>query len=145
MKWGTQTRVWNCSRSKSRMHKSPHLFVTYIEKGVCDVKVSKYRIKFGGTKKLRRRNCTAYQQCEWSRNSRTGMNLGLNVKKKKLLVAGADPDQVHNIEIDGETVEQVDHFKYLGSTKYSNANCSKEHSIQDSYCQEQNDRSAGAL
>ena len=50
----------------------------------------------------------------------------LNVKKTKLLVAGVDPDEVHNIEIDGETVQQVDHFKYLGSTKYNDANCSKD-------------------
>ena len=54
------------------------------------------------------------------------MNLRLNVEKTKLPVARADPDEVHNIKIDGETVEQVDHFKYLGSTKYNNANCSKD-------------------
>ena len=54
------------------------------------------------------------------------MNMRLNVKKSKLLVAGADPDEVHNIQIDSETVEQVENFKYLGSTKYNNANCSKD-------------------
>ena len=54
------------------------------------------------------------------------MNIRLNVKKTNLLVAGTDLDEVHNIQIDGGTVEQVDHFKYLGSTKYNNANCSRD-------------------
>ena len=53
------------------------------------------------------------------------MNLRLNVKKTKLLVGRVDPAKVHNIEIDSETIEQVDHFKYLGSTKYNNAQSSK--------------------
>ena len=43
-----------------------------------------------------------------------GMNLRLHVKKTKLLVGGADPDAVHNIEIDGETVQQVIISNILG-------------------------------
>ena len=118
---------------------SPHLFVTYTEKAMRDKEVSKYGVKFGGTHIsnlryaddtaliARRENCTAYQPLTNSVNEvGKGMNIRLNVKKTKLLVAGADLDEVHNIQIDSETVEQVDHFKYLGSTKYNIANCSKD-------------------
>ena len=53
------------------------------------------------------------------------LNLKLNIKKTKILVAGRD-DKRYNIMIDGETVEQVDSFKYLGSTKTTTANCTKD-------------------
>ncbi|XP_072046467.1 uncharacterized protein [Amphiura filiformis] len=53
------------------------------------------------------------------------MNLKLNVRKTKLLVAEA-VEKEYNITIDGEKVEQVDHFKYLGSVKTSNANCTAD-------------------
>ena len=51
------------------------------------------------------------------------LNLKLNVKKTKLLVAGRAEEE-HHIKIDGESVEQVENFKYLGSTKTATANCS---------------------
>ena len=41
------------------------------------------------------------------------MNLKLNVKKTKLLVASNNKDTNHNIEIDGEKVEEVASFRYL--------------------------------
>jgi len=53
------------------------------------------------------------------------MNLKLNVKKTKLLVAEGEPKE-YNIKIDGEDVEQVSHFKYLGSVKTSTANCTAD-------------------
>ncbi|XP_072021391.1 uncharacterized protein [Amphiura filiformis] len=53
------------------------------------------------------------------------MNLKLNMKKTKHLVTGA-VEKEYNITIDGEEVEQVDHFKYLGSVKTSNANCTAD-------------------
>ncbi|XP_072022408.1 uncharacterized protein [Amphiura filiformis] len=48
------------------------------------------------------------------------LNLKLNVKKTKLAQAEG---KEYNITIDREEVEQVNHFKYLGSVKTSNANC----------------------
>ena len=51
------------------------------------------------------------------------MNLKLNVKKTKLMVAGSLKEE-HNIAIDGEKVEQVESFKYLGSMKTATAACS---------------------
>ena len=41
--------------------------------------------------------------------------LHINVKKTKLLVTGNTPKSDDNITLDGETVEEVDKFKYLGS------------------------------
>ena len=41
------------------------------------------------------------------------LNLKLNVKKTNLMVAGSLKEG-HNIKIDGEKVEQVESFKYLG-------------------------------
>ena len=41
------------------------------------------------------------------------LNLKLNVKKTKLMVAGSLKEE-HNITIDGEKIEQVESFKYLG-------------------------------
>ena len=101
-----------------------------------DAEVSKFGVKSGGTyiSNLRYADDSALieesgEEIVQLTNSvnevGNGMNLRLNVKKTKLLVAGADPDEVHNIEIDGETVEQVDHFKYLWSTKYNNATAQK--------------------
>ncbi|GAH15691.1 unnamed protein product, partial [marine sediment metagenome] len=54
------------------------------------------------------------------------MNLRLNVKKTKLLVAGKNPESNYNIQIDGEDVVEVESFKYLGSIKTSTANCTSD-------------------
>ena len=115
---------------------SPHLFVTYTEKGMRNAEVSKFGVKIGGPhiSNLRYADDTALianseEEIVQLTNSVNevgkGINLRLNVKKTKLLVAGADPDEVHNIKIDGETVERVDHFKYLGSTKYNRPKLNK--------------------
>ena len=54
------------------------------------------------------------------------LNLRLNVKKTKLLVAGKKPESKYNISIDGEEVEEVERFKYLGSIKTSTADCTSD-------------------
>ena len=110
---------------------SPHLFVTYTEKGMRDAEASSFGITVGGIaiSNLRYADDTALIE-----NSKEALehltknvnevgkqlNLKLNVKKTKLMVAGSLKEE-HNITIDGEKVEQVESFKYLGSTKTATA------------------------
>ena len=115
---------------------SPHLFVTYTESGMRDAGISNYGIKIGGDNvgDMRYADDTALLK-----SSRDGignlthavneagknLNLHLNVRKTKLLVAGKNPESKYNIRIDGEDVE-VESFKYLGSIKTSTANCTND-------------------
>ena len=51
--------------------------------------------------------------------------LKLNVKKTKLLKVGnTQPDAT--VRVDGEQIEEVEHFKYLGSLKAANGRCEKD-------------------
>ena len=115
---------------------SSYLFVTYTEKAMRDADVDTYGIKVGGIpiSNLRYADDTALLETSVEDIERlataidvTGkdMNLKLNVKKTKLLVAEAE-EKEYNITIDGEEVEQVNHFKYLGSVKTSYANCTAD-------------------
>jgi hypothetical protein len=115
---------------------SPHLFVTYTEKVMRDAEASTFGIKVGGTpvSNLRYADDTALiegseEAIEILTNNVNDagkkLNLKLNVKKTKLLVAGK-ADEKYNIMIDGEDVEQVEKFKYLGSTKTATAKCSDD-------------------
>ncbi|XP_072028381.1 uncharacterized protein [Amphiura filiformis] len=117
---------------------SPYLFVTYTEKAMRDADVDTYGIKVGGIpiSNLCYADDTALLESSVEDIEKlatamyvTGkdMNLKLNVKKTKLLVA--EPGRrhgrgrrkrVYNIRTYGEEVEQVDHFKYLGSMKTLN-------------------------
>ena len=85
---------------------SPHLFVTYTEKGMRDAEVSKFGVKIGETyiSNLRYADdidtaliANSEEEIVQLTNSvnEVGkeMNLRLNIKKTKLLVAGADPDE----------------------------------------------------
>lgn len=55
-------------------------------------------------------------------------HLKLNAKKTKCMHIG--PNTHHPIMIDGEKLEEVTHFKYLGSVKTTNADCSKDINIR---------------
>ena len=55
--------------------------------------------------------------------------LKLNVKKTKTFYIGND-DDYEPVKIDGEELERVEHFKYLESTKTSDAYCSKDVNIR---------------
>ena len=115
---------------------SPHMFVSYTEKVMRDADVNQYGIKVGGTpiSNLRYADDTAlFETSEEDIERLTSavndagrkLNLKLNVKKTKLLTTG-DEQPVHNISIDGEDVEQVSRFKYLGSVKTTSASCTAD-------------------
>ena len=138
IRWnGDHTQEFQISRgARQGCILSPHLFVTYTEKGMRDAEVSKYGVNVGGKliSNLRYADDTALlanskdeitQLTNSVNDAGKELNLRLNVKKTKIMVAGAVPEE-HNIMIDGENVEQVDRFKYLGSTKTANANCSND-------------------
>ena len=114
---------------------SPLLFVTYTEKGMRDAEASSFGFTVGGTAISNLRYADDTALIENSKESPEHLtknvnevgkqlNLKLHVKKTKLMVAGSLKGE-HNITIDGEKVEQVESFKYLGSTKSATAvNCS---------------------
>ena len=115
---------------------SPHMFVSYTEKVMRDADVNQYGIKVGGTpiSNLRYADDTAlFETSEEDIERLTSavndagrkLNLKLNVKKTKLLTTGEE-QPVHNISIDGEDVEQVSRFKYLGSEKTTSASCTAD-------------------
>ena len=49
----------------------------------------------------------------------------INISKTKVMVIGRNPKKIH-IRIKGESIEQVDSFKYLGCSISSNMNCCQE-------------------
>ena len=49
----------------------------------------------------------------------------INISKTKAMVIGRKPNKIH-IRIKGESIEQVDSFKYLGCNVSSNMNCCQE-------------------
>ena len=51
--------------------------------------------------------------------------LKLNVKKTKLLTIIDVPDDI-TIRVNNDPVEKVKHFKYIGSLKSSDGDCSKD-------------------
>ena len=113
---------------------SPHLFVTYTEKGTRDAEASSFGTSVAGRRISNLRYADDTTLIEGSKEAieqlttnviEAGkeLNLKLNVKKTKLLVAGRAEEE-HYITIDGESVKQVESFKYLGSTKTATANCS---------------------
>ena len=120
---------------------SPYLFVTYTESGMREADVAHYGIKFGGKNisNLRYADDTALIESSKDgieslthavNNAGKKLNLHLNVKKTKLLVAGKTSDTDRSIQIDGETVKEVESFKYLGSTKNSDASCTTDIKIR---------------
>jgi len=52
-------------------------------------------------------------------------NMLLNAKKTKIMVAGRQNTRV-NLRMDGEQIEQVEQFKFLGSMKTASGDCTSE-------------------
>ena len=116
---------------------SPYLFVTYTESGMREADVSSYGINIGGSSISNLRYADDTALIETSRDGIKSLthavneagkhlNLHLNVKKTKLLVTGNTPKSDDDITVDGDTVEEVDKFKYLGSVKSHTASCTSD-------------------
>ena len=116
---------------------SPYLFVTYTESGMRVAESSNYGVKVGGSSisNLRYADDTALIESTKEGIKRVTdavneagkeLNLRLNVKKTKLLTAAASPISNVEIDMDGEAVEVVDNFKYLGSVKSHTASCTRD-------------------
>ena len=111
---------------------SPHLFSVYTEKIMRDADVNNFGIKIGGQKisNLRYADDTALcadsheDICQLLNNiNEEGKlkNMKLNAKKTKVMFVGKG--QYRDIEIDGQILERVYDFIYLGSTKSFNGDC----------------------
>ena len=110
---------------------SPHLFVTYTEKGITDAEASFSGITIGDKAISNLRYADETALIENSKEALDHLTKNVNevgkqlklkliVKKTKLMVAGSP-----KITIDGaEKVEQVESFKYLGAVKTATAACS---------------------
>ena len=111
---------------------SPHLFSLYTEQIMRDAEVHKFGIKIGGRNisNLRYADDTALCadnhddicQLLYNINEEGKLkNMKLNAKKTKVMHVGKG--QYQDIEIDGQVLERVDDFVYLGSTKTFNGDC----------------------
>ena len=52
--------------------------------------------------------------------------LSINAKKRKLMVAGRSSNRSVKILLEGDEIEQIEDFKFLGLTKTTNGDCTKE-------------------
>ena len=119
---------------------SPHLFSIYTEQVMRDSDTDIQGIKVGGRKvsNLRYADDTAlcaqgHQEASFLINNVNNVgkekSLKLNVKKTKTFYIGKEENYVP-IQIDNEELERVEHFKYLGSNKTSDAYCTKDVNIR---------------
>ena len=115
---------------------SPHLFNLYTESVTREAEIKEMGIKIGGklVSNLRHADDTALwanSQEEAERLIRKVNNIGkakllkLNVKKTKLLKIGKMQSDA-GVTVDDEQIKVVEHFKYLGSLKSADINCSKD-------------------
>ena len=114
---------------------SPHLFSIYTEQVMRAAQIEEMGLNVGGHNitNLRYADDTALttNSLENMRELLNRVNdagklsrLKLNAKKTKVMNIGRT--QNHPITIDGEALEIVDHFKYLGCIKSSDGTCTKD-------------------
>lgn len=116
---------------------SPHLFTAYTEQGMRNAEYEEFGVKLGGVKisNLRYADDTALIENSESNiinftnkvnDAGVALNLRLNVKKTKLMVGEKESVKNYKIQIEGDCVEQVESFKYLGSLKSATADCTPD-------------------
>ena len=111
---------------------SPHLFSVYTEQIMRDSRVEDFGISIGGRKVSNLRYADDTALCADSHEEIVTLlnnineegkrkNMKLNAKKTKVMHIGKG--QYNDIDIDGETLEKVLEFIYLGSCKTSDGDC----------------------
>ena len=113
---------------------SPRLFTLYTEQVIRDAGLQDYGMSSGGRQiaDLRYADDTA-RLISGSKNSSEALKrlddagkqkgLSMNIKKTKWMSIGGKEDTV---SLDGEQIEEVQEYKYLGSIKCGNGDCSKD-------------------
>lgn len=114
---------------------SPHLFSIYTEQIMREADIEETGISVGGRKISNLRYADDTALCASTHEAADQLlqtinyagqlkNMKLNAKKTKVMHIG--PNVYQPIEIDGEELEKVDKFKYLGSVKTNNGDCSTD-------------------
>ena len=138
IRWnGSHTNAFNIDKGvRQGCILSPHLFSLYTESVMREAEIEELCVRIGGKliSNLIYADDTALcaQTQEEAEQLLTKVNdagkerlLKLNVKKTKLLKVGnTQPDAT--VRVDGEQIEEVEHFKYLGSLKAANGRCEKD-------------------
>ena len=115
---------------------SPHLFNLYTEHIMREADIGEFGVSVGGQRISNMRYAddtgllekTLNQAEELTRRvNETGKRYGLklNVKKTKLMIVSGEETE-ESMEIDGEEVETVNRFKYLGSHKTQRMDCTDD-------------------
>lgn len=115
---------------------SPSLFSIYTESIMREANIDEYGISIGGRliSNARYADDTALisksteMQHMLDKVNEAGEQrlLKLNSKKTKLMQIGKPRTNIINVSVNGQPIEEVSNFKYLGANKYHNGDCSKD-------------------
>ena len=115
---------------------SPHLFSLYTESVMREAEIHDLGYNIGGrnisnaryaddTALIAQSPMEMQQLLDKVNTAGAQRLLKLNVKKAKLMTIGDVPDDI-NIRVNNDPVEKVKQFKYIGSLKSTDGDCSKE-------------------